>query len=151
MDPESMMDEEDSDDGYEDGDDEDGDGEEDMDLENSNNPLHSAPVPTDASVREPLNAGPRSAPVPEGPLGSDTAGTLSGPGVDMLDGTREGVSGPYIQLFLLKYTCPQPSCLGTLAPRPGEARSECNMCGGMRGDDQFMAEVEALVAVGGAI
>eukprot|EP00884_Botryococcus_braunii_P017329 jgi/Botrbrau1/427/Bobra.110_2s0077.1 len=73
----------------------------------------------------------------------------AGEGADhVADVAGEGISGPYIQLFLLKYMCPEVACFGTLAPRPGEGRSECNVCGKMRTDQQFMAEVEALAAVG---
>lgn len=129
---------------------EDEDGEEEMETENAGLPVQPALISADASMREPVEAGPHSAAVPQGPRGPGTDGSLSGTGGEAWDGAREGVSGPYIQLFLLKYTCPRSSCLGTLAPRPGEARSECNMCGGMRSDDEFMAKVEALAAVGGA-
>ena len=61
---------------------------------------------------------------------------------------REGEDGPaeasYIQVFILKYTCPRPKCYGTLAPcAPGSDVSECNVCGGRRTEAEFMRELEA--------
>jgi hypothetical protein len=61
---------------------------------------------------------------------------------------REGEDGPaeaaYIQVFILKYTCPVPKCYGTLAPcAPGSDVAECNVCGGRRTEAEFMRELEA--------
>jgi hypothetical protein len=61
---------------------------------------------------------------------------------------RAGEDGPaepsYIQVFILKYTCPRPRCYGTLAPcGVGSDVYECNFCGGRRTEAEFMLELEA--------
>ena len=58
-----------------------------------------------------------------------------------------------VQLFLLKFMCPNPDCFGTLAPlvippgaepptNPAENVYECNVCGGRRTEAQFLADLE---------
>ncbi len=53
-----------------------------------------------------------------------------------------GVDPTYINLFLLKYVCPNPECGGTLAPELGTDRYECNMCGLRRSEADFLAELQ---------
>ncbi|MEW5313817.1 MAG: hypothetical protein WDW38_005354 [Sanguina aurantia] len=49
----------------------------------------------------------------------------------------------YVHLYLLKYLCPVPECYGTLAPtEPGSTAAECNVCGGLRTDAQFLADLD---------
>ena len=56
----------------------------------------------------------------------------------------EGADAGYIQVFLLKYVCPQADCFGTLVPtHPGSTVQECNMCGCRRTEAQFLANLEA--------
>ncbi|BDA45650.1 probable histone-lysine N-methyltransferase SMYD1 [Coccomyxa sp. Obi] len=56
----------------------------------------------------------------------------------------EGANAGYIQVFLLKYVCPQADCFGTLVPtQPGSTVQECNMCGCRRTEAQFLADLEA--------
>jgi hypothetical protein len=70
------------------------------------------------------------------------AGASQGP-----SGGGDGVDDAYIQLFLLKFVCPQESCFGTLAPLVGQDASVCNMCGKTRSTAEFLAEVEAYSSV----
>ncbi|KAK9845300.1 hypothetical protein WJX81_002808 [Elliptochloris bilobata] len=70
------------------------------------------------------------------------------PAVDPGGGPAAGAGLPradpaYIQMFLLKYTCPQPECFGTVAPRPGGDPLECSLCGFTRSEAAFLAELEA--------
>lgn len=64
-------------------------------------------------------------------------------------GEEQGAEGEcadagYIQVFLLKYVCPQADCFGTLVPtQPGSTVQECNMCGCRRTEAQFLADLEA--------
>lgn len=51
-----------------------------------------------------------------------------------------GVDAAYIEVFLIKYVCPRENCFGTMAPCAlGSTTHECNMCGCMRTDAEFMA------------
>lgn len=48
----------------------------------------------------------------------------------------------YLQLFLLKYICPKPSCQGLLAPVLDQDVFECNVCGNKRTGQEFLAELD---------
>ncbi len=72
---------------------------------------------------------------------------------DLPPNTEEGPMDPtYLQLFLLKYVCPEPQCFGTLAPLvplapgggagPGGEVLECNVCGAHRTEAQFLQDLE---------
>ena len=50
----------------------------------------------------------------------------------------------YVDTFLLKFTCGEPECYGTLAPLKGTICMECNMCGHQRTEQQFLEELEAI-------
>jgi len=53
----------------------------------------------------------------------------------------------YLQLYLLKYVCPIPSCFGTMAPvGPGVSLHECAVCGHTRSEEQFLQELEGPIA-----
>ncbi|KAK9829128.1 hypothetical protein WJX72_004039 [[Myrmecia] bisecta] len=55
----------------------------------------------------------------------------------------EGITDAYLQLFCLKYICPQPDCCGTLAPTTTTSSDmTCNRCGSKRSEAEFLAEVE---------
>eukprot|EP00892_Ulva_mutabilis_P006140 jgi/Ulvmu1/3899/UM018_0121.1 len=58
----------------------------------------------------------------------------------------------YVELFLMKYICPDSACSGTMAPAAAADGStlHCNICGFRRTDAQFLAEVEALMHAEGA-
>lgn len=43
-----------------------------------------------------------------------------------------------------RYTCPQPDCFGTVAPRPGGDPLECSLCGFTRAEAAFLAELKAM-------
>lgn len=49
----------------------------------------------------------------------------------------------YIDTFLLKFTCGEPDCFGTLAPVKGTDRMECNLCGHQRTEQEFLEELHA--------
>ncbi|EIE22767.1 hypothetical protein COCSUDRAFT_42390 [Coccomyxa subellipsoidea C-169] len=58
------------------------------------------------------------------------------------DGDRADAG--YIQVFLLKYVCPQTDCFGTMVPiQAGSSLHVCNMCGCHRTEVQFLADLEA--------
>jgi hypothetical protein len=63
--------------------------------------------------------------------------------VQRLEGEEGPADASYIQLFILKYTCPKPKCYGTLAPVMGTDVYECNVCSGRRSEAEFMKELEA--------
>lgn len=63
--------------------------------------------------------------------------------VQRLEGEEGPADASYIQLFILKYTCPKPECYGTLAPVQGTDVYECNVCSGRRTEAEFMRELEA--------
>lgn len=54
-----------------------------------------------------------------------------------------GIDDAYIQVFMLKYVCPQEDCSGTLAPGEGSGTYTCNMCGGSRTEAEFLRELQA--------
>ncbi|KAL6771682.1 hypothetical protein ACKKBG_A27400 [Auxenochlorella protothecoides x Auxenochlorella symbiontica] len=56
-----------------------------------------------------------------------------------------GADEAYVQMYLLKFVCPQEECGGTLCPLSPDSASvaQCNICGHRRTDAQFMAELEA--------
>lgn len=56
--------------------------------------------------------------------------------------TVGGVDASYIQVFMLKYLCPQEDCFGTLAPVRGTNGYKCNMCGFTRTEEDFMRELQ---------
>ncbi len=71
------------------------------------------------------------------------AETASGE-AEMMGDAEERADAGYIQVFLLKYVCPQGDCFGTLVPtQPGSSVQECNMCGCRRTEAQFLADLEA--------
>ena len=57
--------------------------------------------------------------------------------------TGGGVDAGYIQMFILKYVCPEDECGGTLVPLLGTEASKCNMCGRVRTETELMAELES--------
>ena len=80
-----------------------------------------------------------------------TSGDQQGGGMAVDEGMEEEKSGPldptYLQLFLLKYVCPVPSCFGTMAPvSPGASMHECAVCGHCRSEEQFMSDLEGPMA-----
>jgi hypothetical protein len=79
----------------------------------------------------------------------DVAGTTgsspsSGPKLESLYPPDEPPLDPmYLNLFLLKYVCSQPSCYGTMAPVTAGANiMECNVCTQTRPDEHFIADLE---------
>lgn len=66
--------------------------------------------------------------------GAGTSGAGPGPG---------GCTDEYIQLFIMKYVCPREECHGTLAPVLGTEQSVCNLCGCVRTDAEFLAEMQS--------
>lgn len=62
---------------------------------------------------------------------------------DAPGGMAGGCTDEYIQLFIMKYVCPREECHGTLAPILGTDRSQCNICGGVRTEAEFLAEMQA--------
>ena len=55
----------------------------------------------------------------------------------------------YIQVFLLKYVCPQADCFGTMAPvGVGSSLHECSMCRHQRSEAEFMADLEVAMQQG---
>lgn len=55
----------------------------------------------------------------------------------------EHADAGYIQMFLLKYVCPQADCFGTMVPQEGSDVYECNMCGFSRTNAEFLTELDA--------
>ncbi len=45
-----------------------------------------------------------------------------------------------------RYTCLQPECFGTVAPRPGGDPLECSLCGHVRPEAEFLAELDAMAS-----
>lgn len=59
-------------------------------------------------------------------------------GEELLDASAE-----YVELFVLKYTCPGDSCYGTMAPMTSDRNVyECNMCATKRSEEEFLAMLE---------
>lgn len=57
---------------------------------------------------------------------------------ELLDASAE-----YVELFVLKYTCPGDSCYGTMAPMTSDRNVyECNMCSKKRSGEEFLAMLE---------
>jgi hypothetical protein len=83
-----------------------------------------------------------------GSSGQQAAASGGGGGGGGGGGDDRGPLEPtYLQLFLLKYMCPREGCFGTMAAVPGGAGAggacECNVCGGVRTEAEFLAELEA--------
>jgi SET and MYND domain-containing protein len=62
---------------------------------------------------------------------------------------QEALEPGYLSVFLLKYLCPKEGCGGTLAPVQGSSSSssggevcECSVCGALRTEAQFLAELQ---------
>ncbi|GFH19763.1 SET domain-containing protein [Haematococcus lacustris] len=60
----------------------------------------------------------------------------------------EAEGGPleaiYLQLYLLKFVCPRPHCLGTMAPTDvGSSLMACAVCGCQRSEQAFLADLDA--------
>lgn len=72
------------------------------------------------------------------------AGGEPGGSMEAAEGEGERADASYIQVFLLKYVCPQADCFGTMVPsQPGSSVHVCNMCGCQRSEAQFLADLEA--------
>lgn len=54
----------------------------------------------------------------------------------------EPMNEAYLQLFMLKYLCPQEHCFGTLCAVFGTDCYECNVCGHKRTEAEFLADLE---------
>lgn len=58
------------------------------------------------------------------------------------EGEQEPLEPTYLQLYLLKYVCPEPGCFGTLAPpQPGTDVLQCSVCNAVRSEADFMADL----------
>ncbi len=63
--------------------------------------------------------------------------------------SKDRADAGYIQVFLLKYVCPQADCFGTMAPVGlGSSLHECSMCRQQRSEAEFMADLEAAMQQG---
>ena len=63
---------------------------------------------------------------------------------DQLDSTpvsaaADEVDIGYVQMFMMRFLCPQEDCGGTLAPILGTDVQECNRCSHKRTNAEFMA------------
>jgi len=71
----------------------------------------------------------------------------AGPGAGQGEGPspeEDRADAGYINVFLLKYVCPQADCFGTMVPNgPASSLHKCNMCGFRRTEAQFLADLEA--------
>ena len=69
----------------------------------------------------------------------------SGAGSEQQQGEADGEpDAGYISMFMMKFVCPEEDCLGTMAPlQLGSDVAECNVCGHMRTEAEFLAELEA--------
>ncbi|KAL6760832.1 hypothetical protein V8C86DRAFT_2546141 [Haematococcus lacustris] len=61
----------------------------------------------------------------------------------------EAEGGPleatYLQLYLLKFVCPRPHCLGTMAPtNVGSSVMTCAVCGCQRSEQAFLEDLDAV-------
>lgn len=73
---------------------------------------------------------------------SAAAGISQDPGHETEGKDRGGITEGYINMFLMKFVCPQSECFGTMAPiGPSSQSLECNMCGHHRTEAQFLAEM----------
>ena len=50
----------------------------------------------------------------------------------------------YIDAFLLKYTCGEPDCFGTMAPIKGTDQRQCNLCGSIKTEQDFIDDMQAM-------
>ena len=69
-------------------------------------------------------------------LSADTACVLAVPDDENLQN--------YIDAYLLKYTCGEPDCFGTMAPVKSTDRRQCNFCGSTRTEQEFLDELQAM-------
>ena len=58
--------------------------------------------------------------------------------------TDDGGLQNYVDAFLLKYTCGEPDCSGTMAPIKGTDRRQCNFCSSTKTEEEFLAEMQSL-------
>ena len=59
-------------------------------------------------------------------------------------GPDSEIDSGYVQMFIMRYLCPQEDCGGTLAPILGSDVQECNRCSHKRTNAEFMALVQSL-------
>lgn len=83
--------------------------------------------------------------------GGEEGGGMAVEAVGTSASAGDNEAGPldptYLQLFLLKYVCPVPSCFGTMAPvGPGVSLYECAVCGRTRSEEQFLADLDVPMA-----
>jgi hypothetical protein len=83
--------------------------------------------------------------------GSDEDMVPAAPGSQNLNENKNiedsSIDESYIFVFLLRHVCPDEDCGGTLAPVSGcesgpGRKYECNLCGRLRSEAEFMAELE---------
>lgn len=57
---------------------------------------------------------------------------------------QEPLEAGYLSVFLLKYMCPKEGCYGTMAAVQGSQKGvcECSVCGALRSEAEFLAELE---------
>lgn len=55
---------------------------------------------------------------------------------------QEPLEAGYLSVFLLKYMCPRPGCYGTMAAVQGSDVCECSVCGALRSEAEFLAELQ---------
>jgi SET and MYND domain-containing protein len=72
-----------------------------------------------------------------------TANMMDIPGVTGKE--KDLADAGYIHVFLFKYICPREGCGGTMAPLSQHQSHElqCNVCGNVRTEAEFLAELEA--------
>lgn len=76
--------------------------------------------------------------------GEGDRGEMAEPAVAPKPGVAAaGCTDEYIQMFVMKFVCPQEECFGTMAPTFGTNKAQCNMCGHVRSEAEFLAEVES--------
>ncbi|GFH29424.1 SET domain-containing protein [Haematococcus lacustris] len=96
--------------------------------------VHQQPGAAHQAVALHSGAGDRAAalrPVGPAPAGSEAEG---GP-----------LEATYLQLYLLKFVCPRPHCLGTMAPTDvGSSLMTCAVCGCQRSEQAFLADLDAV-------
>ena len=59
-------------------------------------------------------------------------------------GQHPHIDASYIDIYLLKFMCPNDDCHGTLVPQLGTDKSVCDMCWQARSEAEFMAELQSL-------
>jgi SET and MYND domain-containing protein len=84
----------------------------------------------------------------EGPPALRSCGAEEGGmAVDSGAGEEGPLDPTYLQLYLLKFVCPVPSCFGTMAPvGPKMSLNECAVCGHTRSEEQFLRDLEGPIA-----